>query len=215
MGTPHGDLGGGSYSTPLVTGLQGFPIAATPPQPQSALVWNGTNYAPQNVSPGISQLSGDVLAGPGTGLQVATIQPQAITNAKLALMPPMSVKANPTVSQVSAPQDIPVAGGLAFANGSLQLASIGTSQQYTVAAGDCLTINNGFITGIIAATACSTGGDALVADDGTTALQADDGATALIVDGISGTGGGASCGSLQSDFSVITGCNVTMLVMMR
>jgi hypothetical protein len=213
MGTPAGDLGGASYSAPLVTGLRGFPIAATPPQPQSALVWNGTNYAPQNITPGINQLNGDVLAGPGTGMQVATIQPQTITNTKLALMPPMSVKANPTVSQVGAPQDIPVTGGLAFTNGALQLASIGTSQQYTVAAGDCLTINNGFITGIVPATACSTGGDALVADDNTTPLQADDSSTPLLVDGmpISGT----TCNAWQTDFSVTTGCNLPFLLFLK
>lgn len=214
LGTPAGDLGGTTYATPLVTGLYGFPIASTPPQPQSALVWNGTNYSPQNISPGINQLSGDVLAGPGTGLQTTTIQPQAITNTKLALMAPMTVKANPGVSQVGAPQDIPVSGGLSFVNGSLQLAAIGTSQQYTVAAGDCLTVNNGFITGIAVGIACTTGGDTLTADDGSTALQADDGATGLIVDGLSGNTG-TSCLALQTDFSVTTGCNMTMLVLMR
>ena len=214
MGTPSGDLGGTSYSAPLVTGINGFPVSPTPPSPQSALVWNGTIYAPQQISPGINQLNGDALAGPGTGLQTITIQSQAVNNTKLALMAPLSVKANPSSSSGgAAPQDVPVTGGLKFTNGALQLDALGPSQQYTVAAGDCVTINNGFITGIVPGSACATGGDTLTADDGATVINADDGVTALLVDGAPPPS--TPCNSWQTDFSVATGCNLPFLLFLK
>jgi hypothetical protein len=126
----------------------------------------------------------------------------------------MSLKANPAVSSGGAvPQDIPVTGGLAFKSGSLQLGSIGVSQQYTVVAGDCFTVNNGFITGIVPSTNCGTGGDALEADDGVTPLLADDSSTPLIVDGAAIPG--TACLAWQTDFSVTTGCNLPFLLFLK
>lgn len=47
---------------------------------------------------GITQLTGDVTAGPGSGSQVATIAANAVTNSKLAQMPAHTFKGNNTAS---------------------------------------------------------------------------------------------------------------------
>jgi hypothetical protein len=46
-----GDLAG-IATAPTVTGLQGQPVAATPPTPGQALVWNGSEYLPTNLGVG-------------------------------------------------------------------------------------------------------------------------------------------------------------------
>lgn len=53
---------------------------------------------PPGAGGGITQLTGDVTAGPGSGSQVATIPANTITNAKLAQMVANTVKANITGS---------------------------------------------------------------------------------------------------------------------
>lgn len=45
---------------------------------------------------GINQLTGDVVAGPGTGSQISTIQAGVVSNAKLALAPALTIKGNNT-----------------------------------------------------------------------------------------------------------------------
>jgi hypothetical protein len=50
--------------------------------------------APRGLGSGITQLVGDVTAGPGSGLQAATIATHAVTNTKLAQMGADTLKGN-------------------------------------------------------------------------------------------------------------------------
>ena len=214
---PGGDLGGTSYASPIVVGFQGYPLCkGVAPAPQSALVWTGSCYMPQVQTPGIVQLTGDGLAGPpaSNGMATLTIQPNAVTNIKLAQMAAGTIKAQPG-TQSGPPQDITLASSLAFTSGgALGLSpTLGTSQQYSVTAGDCLLISDGIITNIAVGTSCSTGNDSLLADDGVTPLWADDGATALLVDGTQLPT--SACTAWQTDFSVATGCNLPFLLFLK
>ncbi len=207
LGAPGGDLGGTGLSTALVTGLQGFPVSNAPPPPNSTLVWGGNMYVPTVLSPGMNQTTGDVLCGPGSGAQPCVISSGAVGNAKLATQAPQTIKANPTAAQAP-PQDMPIAGGLGFIAGALQIAPTGVAaQQLTVSSDNgttlsCMTVLTTGQIGALTAGACGNGvvGDTLVADDGSSVLWADDGATILLVDGSSVPGG--SCGALTADFSV-------------
>lgn len=70
---------------------------------------------------GITQLTGDVTAGPGSGSQVATIANGVVTNAKLATMPAFTIKGNNTAS-MDVPLDLTVSQVntmLAVANNTL------------------------------------------------------------------------------------------------
>jgi hypothetical protein len=184
LGTPGGDLGGATYSAPLVTGLQGFPIASgIPPTLNSALTWNGSAYVPVVQAPGINLLTGAISAGPGTGAQVSSLNPGVVTNQNFTNAPATTFKCNASAGPAT-PTDCPVTGGLAFFSGALQLASnLGTSQQITVGT-NCWTLQNGIV-GSILAGSCSSG-TLLTADDGATILTADDGATQLTAEGGSG-----------------------------
>ncbi len=208
LGPPGGDLSGGSLSTALVTGVQGFPISNTPPTPNSALVWAGNAYVPTVLSPGINQTFGDILCGPGSGLQPCVISSGAVGNSKLATQAPKTIKANPASGQ-SPVLDVPVTGGLDFIAGALQIVPTGVAaQQLTVSSDNGVTLScmtvlaTGQIGGLMPG-ACgnTTTGDTLWADDGATPLWADDGATVLTVDG-SPVPGGSPCPALTTDFSV-------------
>ncbi len=202
LGTPAGDLGGSDYSAPVVTGLRGFPIASTPPQPNSALTWNGTVYVPTIQSPGINQLTGAISAGPGTGTQSTSLNPGIVTNQNLAAAPSQTLKCNAGAG-LSTPSDCPVTGGLAFTSGALQLATnLGTSQQVTVGTA-CWTIQNGIVTAIVSS-ACSSG-VILTANDGVTQLTANDGVTLLTVPG--GTPP-VACAAIALKFNVA--CNAVV-----
>ncbi len=63
----------------------------------NVLTSNGTTWtSAAAVDTGITQLTGDVTAGPGSGSQAATIANNVVTNAKLAQMATLTIKGNNT-----------------------------------------------------------------------------------------------------------------------
>ena len=63
----------------------------------NVLTSNGTTWtSAAAVDTGITQLTGDVTAGPGSGSQAATIANNAVTNAKLSQMATLTIKGNNT-----------------------------------------------------------------------------------------------------------------------
>ncbi len=59
----------------IVAGIEGIPVDATPPTPGQVLGYDGTWWTPTTLpaDTGITELTGDVLAGPGSGSQAATV----------------------------------------------------------------------------------------------------------------------------------------------
>lgn len=208
LGTPGGDLGGTSYSAPRVVGIQGFPVANTPPTPQSAYVWNGSQFTPQVFSPGFNLTTGDVVCGPGSGTQPCRIQPGVVTNADLATASPVSLKGNAASSPAS-PTDIPIGGGLDVITGALEISPVLVNPQQvaiTTSAGtQCFSYSaTGQLTNLVTGN-CSSG-TILTADNGSTQLTADDGATLLTADG-----GGGPVGCTPGKYAFNAGCNTIFL----
>lgn len=72
-GPATGDLGG-AFPAPTISKLQGYTLdLSTPPVLNDVLTWNGTKWIAAPGTSGITQLTSDVLAGPGSGSQAATV----------------------------------------------------------------------------------------------------------------------------------------------
>ncbi len=79
---------------------------------------------------GITQLTGDVTAGPGSGSQIATIPADTVTNAKLADMPANTIKGNNTAGAIN-PLDLTVAQVVALLNAVVATRAINTTAPLT------------------------------------------------------------------------------------
>jgi hypothetical protein len=85
--------------------LQGKNVSSTAPTANQILKWNNSSSAWEpsaDVDTGITQLTGDVTAGPGNGSQAATIANSAVTTAKIADANVTTAKlfANPGVGRI-------------------------------------------------------------------------------------------------------------------
>lgn len=94
--------GGGVPTSTLVTELDGFSG-----DPGEVLLGDGTFGIPPGS--GITQLTGDVTAGPGSGTQAATIAADAVTNAKLANMAQATLKGRAAGAGSGDPTDLSAA----------------------------------------------------------------------------------------------------------
>ena len=92
---------GGTYPSPTIAKLQGFPLSIVTPAIGNVLTWNGVNWvaAPGGGGGGITQLTADVTAGPGSGSQPATV---------------VRIQTRPVNPAVPAPGDALVWNGLAW-----------------------------------------------------------------------------------------------------
>jgi hypothetical protein len=212
LGAPGGDISGVSFTNMMVSRIQGILVDPTPPTPQTALVYNGSRYTPQSFAPGISQLQGQILAGPGAGLQTATIATNSVTNQQLLNAPAATLKCNATAGMAQE-NDCSVSGGLAFVGGALQLSpTLGPSITQTISDGTnkfCMLITNGTVSQVSTGQ-CTTGTLILTADDGATQLTADDAATILTADGSNPT---TPCNSGKVAFNVA--CNAAFFSLFR
>lgn len=82
----------------------------------SVYVWSGIAWQViGSGSSGITQLTGDVTAGPGSGSQVATIASSAVSNAKMANMATQTIKGRTTAGSGS-PEDLTATQATAILN---------------------------------------------------------------------------------------------------
>lgn len=102
---------------PLVAGnpAQTLYIWYETDNPPDTYVWDGSAWVQINIVNAITQLTGDVTAGPGTGSQVATIPNDTVTNAKLADMATPTFKGR--ISALSGdPEDLTVTQATSMLN---------------------------------------------------------------------------------------------------
>lgn len=93
---PAGALDGDSATTPLAVRVDGVTIQINGSNELEAVGGGG----------GITQLTGDVTAGPGSGSQVATIANEAVTNAKAANMADSTIKGRASGAGTGDPTDL-------------------------------------------------------------------------------------------------------------
>lgn len=98
---------------PFTTVLKG--AVPAPNTVNGYVLFDDGTWAPSGASAGITQLTGDVTAGPGIGSQVAAIPNDTITNAKAANMAANTIKGNNT-GGVADPIDLTVAQATAMLN---------------------------------------------------------------------------------------------------
>jgi len=79
-----------------------LPLANGTASAGTSLLAAAIDHVHPGTAGGITQLTGDVLAGPGTGSQVATIASNAVSNAKLAQMAAFTLKGNNTAGTANA-----------------------------------------------------------------------------------------------------------------
>src|SRR5690349_20245162 len=68
--------------------------------------WDGAAWVSSAGAGGITQLTSDVTAGPGSGSQAATIAADAVTNAKLANMAQATIKGRAAGAGTGDPTDL-------------------------------------------------------------------------------------------------------------
>jgi hypothetical protein len=137
------NLGGAPILNPGLLGTATAPTNAASPAPGSnsniiattAFVTNAVTTGIAGIpAPGISQLTGDVTAGPGSGSQAATIASSAVTYAKIQNVAASRLLGNPTGS-AAAPGEITLGANLTFAGSVLNAASGGSGTINGVTAG--------------------------------------------------------------------------------
>ncbi len=97
-------------------------------------VSDGANWLPFSGAPGITELTGDVLAGPGSGSQVATIAAHAVTYAKIQAVAAASRLLGRGTAGGADVREIDLGPGLSMAGNTLDATGVGTVTDVTATA---------------------------------------------------------------------------------